>query len=469
MSIGKSSLLLALACGIAAAGAARADMRDVTLATDGTVYQVRADLYGKLFPQGKETTASNPVVALDVTAPDGPARRLLVPSTAGPDLESLPSVLFADDSQTVFLLWRTEFNFHPLLQLAAYDGRSWSKVIQVTGGNPFADKTSPQFTITRDTYVDTAVDGTETTHHLFFLHLIWQEQNGAGQLATFYTPIVISDGAYIGWNPIYNLDDFLSPGPSLAAAAAAPSGLTSLVSTPMLQGGPDSRTVVVVYTSASTARMAAIEVDVLPRELGQLAEKARAHIVDLGRKSYPADYSSLAEAARAHIVDLGVAFQPQVISSIADRVKDLILAEGAAGSDLLVVAEKARAHIVDLGAQLSGWGLRPSGNEMAKILEIGDTPNPVPPTDGSVGPASYLFQFRVSANLPAPQVGAGTIRLFASETGENLIVSWAQSDRLLYRNSRADGTWSDPKQLVFSNNLDLAKAYQILDQRLRNH
>jgi hypothetical protein len=227
--------------------------------------------------------------------------------------------------------------------------------------------------------------------------------------------------------------------------------------------------VVVVYTSASTARMAAIEVDVLPRELGQLAEKARAHIVDLGRKSYPADYSSLAEAARAHIVDLGVAFQPQVISSIADRVKDLILAEGAAGSDLLVVAEKARAHIVDLGAQLSGWGLRPSGNEMAKILEIGDTPNPVPPTDGSVGPASYLFQFRVSANLPAPQVGAGTIRLFASETGENLIVSWAQSDRLLYRNSRADGTWSDPKQLVFSNNLDLAKAYQILDQRLRNH
>ena len=468
MSIRKSSILLALALGIAAAGAARADLHDVALATDGTVYQVRADLYGKLFPQGKETTASNPVIALDVTTPDGPARRILVPSTSGPDLESLPSVLYADDSQTIFLLWRTEFNFHPLLQLAAYDGRSWSKVIQVTGGNPFADKTSPQFTITRDTYMDTADDGTETTHHLFFLHLIWQEQNASNQLATFYTPIVISDGAYIGWNPIYNLDDFLPSRLSLATAAA-PVGLTSLVSTPMLQAGPGSRTVVVVYTSASTARMAAIEVDVLPRELGQLAEKARAHIVDLGRKSYPADYASLAEAARAHIVDLGVAFQPQVISSIADRVKDLILAEGAQGADLLTLAEKARAHIVDLGAQLSGWGLRPSGNEMAKILGIGDTPNPAPPADGLAVAPSYLFQFRVSSNLPTPQVGAGPVRLFSSETGENLIVSWAQPDRLFYRNSRADGSWSDPKQLVFSNNLDLAKAYQILDQRLRSH
>jgi hypothetical protein len=466
MSIRKSSILLALALGTLAAGAARADMHDVALATDGTVYQVRADLYGKLFPQGKEAAAANPVIALDVTSPDGPPRRILVPSTAGADLESLPSVLFADDSQTVFLLWRTEFNFHPLLQLAGFDGRSWSKVIQVTGGNPFADKTSPQFTITRDAYAETAGDGTEITHHRLVLHLIWQEQNAASQLATFYTPIVINDGTYIGWNPIYNLDDFL---PASRAAAALANGMTSLVSTPMLQVGPDSRTVVVVYTSASTSRMAAIEVDVLPQELGQLAEKARAHIVDLGRKSYPGNYVSMAEAARAHIVDLGVAFQPQVISSIADRIRDLILAEGAAGSELAVVAEKARAHIVDLGAQLSGWGLRPSGNEMAKILEIGDTPNPVPPADDLAISPSYLFQFRVSANLPAPQVGTGTVRLFASETGENLIVSWAQTDRLLYRNSRADGTWSDPKQLVFSNNLDLAKAYQILDQRLRSH
>ena len=468
MSIRKSlTPLLALACGLIAAGAARADLRDVALGSDGTVYQVRADLYGKLFPQGKETASANPVIALDVNSPGAPARRILVPSTSGPEQESLPSVLFADDeSQTVFLLWRTELNLHPLLQLAAYDGQGWSKVIQVTG-NPFADKTSPQFTITRDTYVAAGDDGTETEHHRFVLHLIWQEQGAGTQLATFYTPIVISDGSYIGWNPIYDLDDFLPAG-ARAAAGPAPSGLTSLVSTPMLQAGPNSRTVVVVYTSAAASRLAAIEVDVLPQELSQLAEKARAHIVDLGRKSYPGDYVTMAEACRAHIVDLGVAFQPQVISSIADQVRALILDSGAHGDDLLVLAEKARAHIVDLGAQLSGWGLRPSGNEAAKVLAVGDTPNPEPLPDGTISP-SYLFQFRVSANLPAPQVGAGTVRLFASETGENLIVSWAQADRLFYRNSRADGSWSDPKQLVFSTNLDLTKAYQILDQRLRNH
>ncbi len=51
-------------------------------------------------------------------------------------------------------------------------------------------------------------------HYRTTLHLIWQEQNAASQLETFYSPIVINDGAYIGWNPIYNLDDFLPP-PSL--------------------------------------------------------------------------------------------------------------------------------------------------------------------------------------------------------------------------------------------------------------
>jgi hypothetical protein len=457
----------ALALGLAAAAAAHADGRDLALSTDGTIYQVHSDAYGALFPQGRDTDPTNQVIALDVTLPGGAVQRLLVPGTAGPETESLPSVVFADDSQTVFLLWETELNVHPLLQLAGFDGRNWSKVIQVTG-NPFAMKTSPQFTISRDSYQDTNPDGTAATHYRTTLHLIWQEQNSANQLETFYSPIIVNDGVYIGWNPIYNLDDFLSAPP--AAAATAPPSQASLVSAPLLQNGPDARTVVVAYTSAALSRLASIEIDVLPQQLNQLAEKARGHIVDLGKQGgYPANLPSLAEAVRADIVTLGAAFHLEVIQSIADQVKAEVLADGAQGLDLYALAEKARGHIVDLGAKLSGWGLRSTnGTDLAKILQIGDTPDPEP-VNGSPAAASYLFQFRVASNLSVPRVGPGTVKLFASQSGDNLIVSWAQPDRLFYRNVRGDGSWSDPKQLIFSNNLDLNKAYQILGQRLGNH
>jgi len=133
--------------------------------------------------------------------------------------------------------------------------------------------------------------------------------------------------------------------------------------------------------------------------------------------------------------------------------------------DLPTLAADARAHIVDLGAKLSGWGLRSANaSDQASISEIGDTPGEI-----TFDAPTYLFQFRLSANLSAPHVGLGPVRLFSSPSGERMIVSWAQADRLFYRSSQSDGSWSDPKQLIFSSNLDINKAYQILGQRLGNH
>ena len=402
-----------------------------------------------------------------MTSPTGTVQRMLVPGTAGPDTETLPSVVFADDSQTIFLLWETELNIHPLLQLAGFDGTKWSQVIQVTG-NPFALKTSPQFTSTRDSFPSLNPDGTTTMHYRTVLHVVWQELNSASQLESFYTPIVIKDGAYIGWNPIYNLDDFM-PSPASSLALSAPQA--ALASSPLLQNGPDGRTVVVAYTSTLLNRLASIEIDVLPEQLGELAGKTRSHIVDLGKQyNYPTAPDALASMAadtRAQIVSQGSAFQPDVIQSIADQIGTQIL--GSQGQDLLTIAEKTRSHIVDLGATLCGWGLRsPSGVDLAKILEIGET-SPVPDVSDLPDTVPFQFQFKLSSNLPVPRVGPGTVKLFSSQSGDRLIVSWAQTDRLFYRTSQGDGSWSDPKQLIFSSNLDINKAYQILGQRLGNH
>jgi len=195
------TLVCMLGLGLAGAAAALAAGHETALGSDGTVYQVRTGLYGDLFPTGRATDRANAVVALDVTKPGAPVQRILAPDSIGSEVESSPSVVFEDDSQTVFLLWESAINIHPVLELAGFDGRSWLRAITVTG-NPFAVKSSPQFMITRDSYDLDDGSGNTTTRHRTILHLIWQEQGAVNQLQTFYTPIIINDGEYIGWNPL---------------------------------------------------------------------------------------------------------------------------------------------------------------------------------------------------------------------------------------------------------------------------
>jgi hypothetical protein len=458
------TLICALGLGLALSGAAFAD-HETTLGSDGTIYQVRTGAYGDLFPTGNATDRASTVVALDVTRPGAPMQRILAPDSTGPEVESYPSVVFEDDSQTVFLLWESAINIHPILQLSGFDGSHWLPTITVTG-NPFAAKTSPQFMITRDSYSMDDASGATTTRHRTILHLLWQEQGTGTQVQTFYTPIIINDGEYIGWNPLYNLDDFL---PTLTPLTAPADVQTGVSGAPLIQGGRDERTVVVAYASTARGQMATVEIDVLPEQLMQLADKARSHIIDIGRTYYPNDLTNLAEKARSHIIDIGRDFHPEIGASIADQVKADILADTS--GDLLSLATKARSHIIDIGCKLSGRGLRPSSGDdpVAQIVEVDSTPNfaaEATPPDAAQSPY-HLLQVRAINTWPVPRVGPGTVKMFASQSGEDLIVSWAQSDRVLYRNSQA-GAWSDPRTLLFSDSLDIKKSYDILDQRIRH-
>jgi hypothetical protein len=452
----KNSWIL-LAAGLALSAPALAASREAALGVDGEVYQVKSGAYGDLFPGVQELVKDNPVLAIDMTKPGAPPLRVLVPNTGDADLESSASLLYEQDSQTLFVLWESQNGLHPVLKLAGFDGSHWSTPILVTG-NPFAPKTSPQLAITRESFEDTTEDEAVVTKHRTTLHLVWQEDgSAAGSLDTLYTPIVFIDGVYTGANPIYNLGDLLpenlTPGDANVPA--------SLLRAPIIQAGRDERTVVVAFASAATRQLVTVEVDVLPEQLSRLAEKARSHIIEIGRALFPADLPSLAEKARSHIIEIGVAFHPEVRGTLADQVKAAILAGGA--DTLEALAEKARSHIIEIGAKLSSRGLRNPGDApAAKIVQIqGASNSPVVP------PEPYLLQFRIASSRPAPRIGSGAVKLFVSEAGDDVLVSWALTDRVVYRISR-DGGWSDPKELRFSDSLNLAKAYEILDQRVRN-
>jgi hypothetical protein len=464
MSNQRTILVLGLTLlGLATALPGRAASRDTALGASGEVYQVKAGNYGDLFPGGRAVDPGVPVLAVDVTRPGAAAQRVLIPDTLDPSPDTSASLLYENDSQTVYALWASQVGTNSVLKLAGFDGTNWSSPIQVVG-NPYATKGSPQFAITRETFQDIADDGTTATKHRTTLHLLWQEEAVPGVPDTFYTPVVFVEGVYTGINPVYNLSDSLQDPPASLAAAAPQQ--TTLLRVPTIQAGRDQRTVIAAFTSPGKQQLATVEVDVLPEELSRLSEKARSHIIEIGRALYPNDLPTLAEKARSHIIEIGVAFHPELVSSIADQVRDTILANGDATSTATTIeglAEKARSHIIEIGAKLSGRGLR--DGDLTKIVQVDDPSgeDTITPT----GQAAYLLQLRMASSRPVPRVGPGTVKLFVSEDGSDVLVSWAQTDKVIYRLSK-DAGWTDTLTLALSPTLDINKAYDILGQRVRN-
>lgn len=465
-----SATLLAAAVALGA-GPVSASHQEATLGSAGELYVLRTGTYGQLFPTGTEVDKENPVLAVDILRPGAAADRRLIAGTKDKDVEGTPAAVFEDDSSTLFVIWESRINsIHSIFRLASFDGSHWSEPIDITG-NPFSVKTPPQIAVTRDSHREKESDGSSSTHHRTILHISWAEENGAGLYDAFYTPIILDEGSYLGWNPVYRLDSFDTSATSVAvAASAAP---PELVRAPTLQPGQDGRTIVAAFASSVSGQMSSVEIDVLPSQLQRLAEKARGYIIDLGVRRKVTDLAVLSTRTRAYILENGDDYQPEVARSIADQVAAYVLSNGGHGGTpgpggIQNIAVGARGYIIDLGAKFSGRGLKSSptsstADEAAPLnLEIATTPT----GGGSSDPAAHIFQVRSASGRQAPAIGEGSVRVFASETGDEILVSWAGSDRVTYRISQGDG-WSDPREIRTSESLDLNGVYDILAQRVR--
>ncbi|MES1211883.1 MAG: hypothetical protein ABUL63_06070, partial [Acidobacteriota bacterium] len=288
-------------------------------------------------------------------------------------VENSPSLIFEDKSETLFLVWESRVNgIFPVLMLGGLDAGQWLQPVQVNG-NPMSDKTSPQIAVTHDSY---QVTESQEIRQRTVIHLLWGEENGAGAYETFYAPVILANGSFIGKTPIYRLNDF----DDASVAVGLPPLDSGLLHALRIQPGRDGQTVVAAFISPVTRRIITLEIDVLPAQLGMLADDARAHIVDIGRRlSFPAKIQQIADGARAHIIDIGRAFQPEIAMSLANQVRDQILASGGM-QNVTLVADAARAHIIDIGAKLSGRGLRSLNAEATTLqtAEIAADPSGVP-------------------------------------------------------------------------------------------
>lgn len=465
MNIHCKSALAGVLLAVSAAPTAAAALTDSALGLAGELYVVRAGTYGELFPGRRQTDPLNRVLALETRRPNQLPLRQLIPASANPDTEDSASVLFEEESGTVYTLWRSRWNASStVLKLASFDGARWSEPVEVSA-NPASTKTSPALLVSRDVAVQTQADGSRVERHRTIEHLVWTEDSGQGGVETFYSPIIFVDGANLGWNRIYKLSDFdTAPALTVTVDPAA-----EVVRSPSIREGRDGRTVVVSFASPASGRLAVVQVNFLPLELQLLADKLRSTIIDAGlpyNLGQPAERARLAEKAGAILRDSSDAFEPEFIEGLVERLRSDVN-EGTS-TDLVAIAGGLRSTIIDAGARLSQRGLRPIAAKFAstrRLEQINSDPRHTnePAEPGELG---HLVELQAVAVLPVPQVGAGAVEVFLAQSGQNVIVSWSQGDRVSYRESQGEG-WSDVRELRLGDTTTIERAYEILDQRVR--
>ena len=207
----------------------------------GELYQVRAGSYSALFPDGPEALGDTSVLRLEVIDNSGARTSHLVPGSAAPDIDTDPVVIY--ESGHLFLLWAShDGSAMSRINLVQFDGNSWSAPIEVSG-DPVPLKGPPRVAITRDRQGEGALAESRVV-----VHLVWWEDDGNGE-DVFYSPVVLIGGAYIGWNPVFSLDQF-DQNPA-ASSADQESGLYRAAN---VQKGADVASVVVALPRLETAR-----------------------------------------------------------------------------------------------------------------------------------------------------------------------------------------------------------------------
>lgn len=451
--------LLALGLVLGVGGAANAG-EVPTLGADGEVYRVERGTYGELFPGGLAAAPTNPVLALDVYRPDRAVERLLVPTTEDEFPEDSPAIILDPASQTPFLVWERWKNFiHPELNLVQLTAAGWTEVAEISG-NPFRQKSSPAFAITHDSDLRVDDGGQLVPRSRTIVHLVWLETEATGALNAQYAPVVIEDGAYLGSNPIYKLNDLLD-GLSSVDGASVSSDLERAVA---IGPGDEAQSVNIAFTAVGAGRIAAVTARVLPRDLTAVSDALREGLIaEFGGNFVPTDPASVgavADLARHQLVDFGNRLQTGFVAALAAELTQFILEHGPIAPDIETLAASVGARTAIFGSNVLRSGIAPVENfARHQLVDFGNR------VEGGLD--HHQIQLGLVSARPAPATGAGKTTVLVSRPGDDLLVAWEHDGVLSYRETRGDD-WSQEFVLRPESADGLTAAYQALRDRIRD-
>ncbi len=451
---------LALAL-VASAGAATPP--GAVLGAEGELYRIEQGRFGELMARPRSPSAENSALVLRIQRPDQPDALHPLPATLGPEVESAAAMLYEESSDTLFVAWEARTNLiHSQILLAGFSGGEWGEPIAVSDTR-FSFKSDPRLAVTRDAFGGSDAEGGPVTVKRTVLHVVWVEDRAEGT-AVVYSPVILVDGVSEGTGPgpIFALTELIAP----REEDLLPVPLADLPLPPTVEAGGDGHSVVVGFVHPASGRLVTIDLSVLSGDVSALADRARAHFIDIGSwfdSRDPGGLSALADAARAHFIDIGSRLDPEVLSFVADRMREFVLEIGPEydlerPGDLRAFSDRARAHFIDIGGRLDERGLRhQSPNAQPQVLDL---PGLAPAT-------SHQIALRAVAARALEEVEAGAAPLvLLSADGADALIAWEEDGQLRYQESRGEG-WSGVRAISLAT-VDLDRALEIVAHRIRN-
>jgi hypothetical protein len=426
-----------------------AEPADTVVASNGTIHKLRQGLYSELFPDGGayEADPEAAVLALEVVD-NGRVERFLVPGTDDPYIEKPAALHFARESGATYILWEGLVSgLHPFLHLVAFDGVTWSEIIDITG-NVFADKASAELVILPEPEPENQTQLLEATTSRSVIYVAWKEISPNGT-QKYLVPIILQNGLYLGWHNSLRLSSLVS-GDDLDAAVDP--DLDNLL---RIQPSSKDNTVVVGFTDPNTGRLATLEVEMLPQALSAIAAHVEGLIREYAQTS--STVHDLARKIRTAIMSFNDSFHRGTLAFLASETESLLLEQSTVAAAVAPgIPEKFGVHMIGGGARVRSKGL--IDPEPREIIEMGQT------REGG-GPFHHL-KISILADREPPEVGGPAV-LFLSSTGLEALVAWEEEKGIAFRETEG-AAWGERQVVGLSDDLDKQDVYRILADRTLN-
>lgn len=446
----------------------------------GEVLEARAGTYGELFPGGTQLPPSRSVLVLDIQPQDGDGGRLLVPSTDDDRVEIEPFAIFesAEDAadETLLLGWQSRVADGSARQIRFVSvrrgsgGLEWSEIFTVRNavGDPLVLHASPEVAITRQIFDQELQDQTYNARHTL-VHLLWQ--GGPSGHHPMYSSIVWVDGLYVGFNPVFNLADFLTPQEVGGIQAPPPALPANLENTTALQVGSGGQSLELSFADVTTGRLGHVVIDAVPLAYGVLGDLVRDEMFTHADSYDPDHMQTFVDKFRAGVVIIGREFKyhPAVVEYVSSRVGTWLLDQGGnyGFEEFVGLGEDARDMTIGLTHSVYTKEVADPANPGSTLVEL-DLSEVLGGGTAADQPGQ-LLDFRVTADLEAPAIGEGATAILASPDGQRLTVTWQaeDSDRMHYVESSDNGSWAPVQSLQLREGLSREDALRLLASKLR--
>jgi hypothetical protein len=183
-------LLLSVAVLAVAFAAPAAAEEKSLLATDGTLYEVRAGLAVDLGLADGEVAPDDYLIEWTERLQDGSVQVGIVPGSAGRNVKRNLDLAFDERSRSLLLLWKEELTPLSILQLGVLRDGEWRTSVLLPNVG-FAKSFNPQMRLSHSTVTLTGADGQPTTRERSILSIVWWEESQFAQAR--YAPIFLDE------------------------------------------------------------------------------------------------------------------------------------------------------------------------------------------------------------------------------------------------------------------------------------